>query len=111
MSVFENYGREASDLEREITRKGIALGIDWNDAAAVDELARAALDFKPGAHAYPHDNPRERARQELFGLAQLMLQVMTESAEEKMLTHGGPVWKIFGRALWRVWQTSQGTKS
>jgi excinuclease ABC subunit A len=41
-----------------------------------------------------------RARLELFGLAQLMLTVMRESADENIDTHGGPAWKAFARALW-----------
>ena len=31
MSGFENFSREAADLERELERKGIILGIDWNE--------------------------------------------------------------------------------
>lgn len=104
MSIFENYGYEASQIEREIVRKGIALGIDWNDPVTVAVLAREALDYKPGTQPFQHGDQQRRTRQELFGLAQLMLQVMTESAHEQMLTHGGPVWKIFGRALWQAWQ-------
>ena len=43
MSGFENYARQAKEIELEIERKGIALGIDWNDTATVAALARAAL--------------------------------------------------------------------
>jgi hypothetical protein len=108
MTAFENYGREASQLELEIVRKGIALGIDWGDTAAVDALAREALDFKPGLHSIDHDDLRQRARYELFGLANLMLKVMAESAQEQMLSHGGTAWKAFGGALWRAWQEKSG---
>ena len=101
--MFENYSAEAQEIEREIVRRGIALNIDWGDEPAVRALAREAL-------AYHHDmtgtTPADhsvqwRAKFELFGLAQLMLKVMTESAAEDIETHGGPVWKAFGRALWR----------
>lgn len=100
MSGFENYAREAQALEHEIETKGVVLGIDWQDAEQVRELARQALDCKFGAnHCNPTD-PRDRTRLELFGLAQLMLKVMTESAGEDMHTHGGPTWKAFAHALW-----------
>jgi hypothetical protein len=108
MSGFENYSNEASRIELEIERTGIALGIDWNDPAEVSALAREALAYKPASYARDYDDPQGLARQELFGLAQLMLTVMTESAHEKIHTHGGPVWKIFGRALWQAWQNQKG---
>lgn len=109
MSVFENYGAEASQLELEIERKGIILGIDWSDAAVVDTLAREALDFKPGAHPFDATDPKRRVRQELYFLANLMLKVMAESAEEKVLSHGGAAWKAFGGALWRAWRERSGS--
>jgi len=98
MPEFENYRREADEVEREIERLGIALGIDWNDAAAVRALAREALTHR-GVSGAPK-SPRELAKIELFGLAQLMLKIMQDSAEENMHTHAGPVWKAFARALW-----------
>lgn len=111
MSGFENYARQAEQLEREIERKGIALDIDWNDAAAVEDLARQALDATPQMLDCNYDDPRQHALCELFGLAQLMLQVMEESAHEKIHTHGGPTWKAFGGALWKVWQSRKGTST
>ncbi|MBI3095799.1 MAG: hypothetical protein HYY97_13115 [Rhodocyclales bacterium] len=100
MSGFENYTREAGQLDREIERKGVILGIDWSDQAQVRALAREALDCKLGANNCEPDDPADRARLELFGLAQLMLTVMKESARADMLTHGGAAWKAFATALW-----------
>lgn len=100
MSGFENYAREARQLEHEIETKGVILGIDWNNAEQVRELARQAFDCKLGALDCDPDDPLDRARLELFGLAQLMLTVMKESADENSLTHGGPAWKALARALW-----------
>lgn len=100
MSGFENYSREAALIEHEIGTKGVILGIDWNNAVQVRELARQALDCKLGAVDCEPDEPLDRARFELFGLAQLMLTVMKESANEDIDTHGGPAWKAFARALW-----------
>lgn len=107
MSGFENFARQAAQIELEIERKGIALGIDWDDPVAVDTLAREALAYHSHAQDTHASDPRQLARQELFGLAHLMLQVMEESAQEKIHTHGGPIWKILGRALWKTWQAQR----
>ena len=108
MSGFENYSREARQLEHEIERKGVVLGIDWDDAVQVRELARGALDCKLGRDNCDPDDLLERSRIELFGLAQLMLKVMTESAGDDMLTHGGAAWKAFAHALWAEHDLRQG---
>jgi hypothetical protein len=100
MTGFENYSREAAQIEHEIETKGVILGIDWNNETQVRELARQALDCKLGNVDCEPDEPLDRARLELFGLAQLMLTVMKESANEDIDTHGGPAWKSFARALW-----------
>ncbi|MCC7311884.1 MAG: hypothetical protein IT510_11625 [Sulfuritalea sp.] len=76
------------------------LGIDWDNPAQVRKLARQALDCTLDALDCEPDEPLDRARLELFGLAQLMLTVMRESADENIDTHGGPAWKAFARALW-----------
>jgi hypothetical protein len=102
MPPFENYSEEAQRIEREIQRHGVLLGIDWHDEAAVRALAREALACRPGgpqADCLPN-TPQQRTKLELFGLAQLMLKVMTESAGENIMIHGGPAWKAFARALW-----------
>lgn len=99
MSGFEDFGRQARELEREIVRWGLVLGIDWEDDAEVAALAREAVAFRPGEQGLPHE-PQQRARHELFGLAQLMLTVMAESADIGIHTHGGPAWKALGRALY-----------
>ncbi len=107
MSGFENFTKQAKQIELEIERKGIALGIDWNDPAVVARLAREALAYGPDQINAPSVDPLQHARNELFGLTHLMLQVMEESAREKIHTHGGPIWKIYGRALWDAWQARQ----
>ena len=108
MSGFENYSREARQIDHEIERKGVILGIDWDDAVQVRELAREALDCKLGAAHCEIGDPRDRTRVELFGLAQLMLTVMKESADEGIHTHGGAAWKAFARALWAEHELRQG---
>ncbi len=99
MPGFENFSREAQDIEREIVRHGLVLGIDWDDAAQVRILAREALAVR-NVGGLP-DDPRGMAKLELFGLTQLMLTVMRQSADEGMHTHGGPAWKALARALWQ----------
>jgi len=99
MSGFENYAGQAAALEREIVRMGIALGIDWEDSLEVRALAREALARKQARSVEPGD-AAGLAREELFGLINLMLRVMTESAGNGIETHGGDAWKSLARALW-----------
>lgn len=101
MIGFENFARDAEDLEHQIAMLGVAIGLDWKDHAAVRALAREALDGG-AAHveALVRSKDRmERARGELFGLGVMMLRTMEESAEIGIHTHGGPCWKAFGKAL------------
>lgn len=101
MSGFEPYARDAAAIEQEIANRGVALGLDWSDEGAVRMLARELLD---GGSAHVQalardEDPRNRARGQLFALAILMQQTMAESAENGVHTHGGPVWKALGKAL------------
>lgn len=103
MAGFENYSRDAAEIEAEIVRKGIALNIDWADEVEVRNLAREAVnhladDVKIAASA-PVDYAM-LAKVELFGLAGIMLKTMEESAGEGFESHGGPAWKAFAKALW-----------
>jgi hypothetical protein len=110
MSGFEDFARQAQELEREILRRGLVLGIAWDDEAQVRKLAREAIEchMDPEHPECSSSDPRTRARIELFGLAQLMLTVMTESAEQGIHTDGGPVWKAFGRALYEESRKEEG---
>ena len=100
MSGFENHEQQAREIEREIIRNGIALGIDWDDPVEVRLLAQEALACSPSKLDCNPDDLQQRTRYELFGLIHLMLQVMTESAGEGVETHGGSVWKTLACALW-----------
>ncbi|GAB2181368.1 hypothetical protein DLREEDagrD3_15910 [Denitratisoma sp. agr-D3] len=102
MPTFQNFSAETARLETEIARKGVIIGIDWDNPQQVRDLARQALACtgdKIGADCDPQ-SPEGRAKIELFGLAQLMLKVMAGSADEGLLSHGGQVWKTFAKALW-----------
>jgi hypothetical protein len=103
MAGFENYSQEIREIEQEIERKGIALGINWDDDAQVRSLAREALDHATGDMKISATDPvdtRLMAKLDLFGLAGIMLRTMEESATVGVESHGGPAWKAFARALW-----------
>jgi hypothetical protein len=103
MAGFENYTEEVQEIEQEIERKGIVLGIDWEDDAQVRRLAREALDHASGEAKISTTSPVDHqlmAKLDLFGLAGIMLRTMEESATVGVESHGGPAWKSFARALW-----------
>ena len=45
MAGFENYERDTREIELEIERRGVALGMDWHDEKQVRALAKEALDY------------------------------------------------------------------
>ena len=103
MAGFENYAETTRKIEDEIEHMGVALGIDWSNAAQVRALACEALDHAQDRIREAAANPEDQqlgAKVTLFGLASLMLRTMEESAGVGLESHGGPVWKVFGRALW-----------
>lgn len=112
MSGFEDFSRDARELDHALEVTGIALGIDWNDAVAVRALAAEALASKPDqVEALVRSNQAaERAKGKLFALTNLMMRLMTQSANTGVHTHGGSAWKAFGRALFDLTDTG-GSKS
>ncbi len=108
MAGFENYGEEVREIEQEIERKGIVLGIDWNDEVQVRALAREALNHAMNATHVPATGSVDHklmAKLDLFGLAGIMLKTMEESATVGVESHGGTAWKAFARALWAEMET------
>lgn len=103
MIEFLHLGEDADAIGVEIERRGLILGIDWDDEVAVREIARQALskvardEVRKEALAGDH---LAMARLDLFGLAGLMLKVMEESADDGRLAHGNQAWKALARALW-----------
>ena len=103
MSGFENYATNAKEIELQIERKGVVLGIDWSNDAQVRNLAREALDPKAKDIHISTAGPVDHmlmAKLDLFGLAALMLRTMEESAGVGIESHGGVAWKSFAKALW-----------
>ncbi len=103
MAGFEDYRTETDQIEREIERKGIVLGIDWSDDVQVRALAREALDHlqeEVKMAASGRADYKLLAKVDLFGLAGIMLRTMEESATVGIESHGGGAWKAFAKALW-----------
>jgi hypothetical protein len=114
MAGFENYQEATRKIEHEIERMGVALGIDWTDEVQVRALAREALEHSQDRiHQAAADREDQQlgAKVTLFGLASLMLRTMEESAGVGIESHGGPVWKAFGRALWAEAERRRTTRS
>ena len=110
MSGFENYRREAADIERALHIHAAPLGLEWADETAVTGLAREALGSTPAHHVQAllrDPDPRLKAKGEVFALSTLMLRLMAESASVGVHTHGGAAWKAFGGALLRLSEASR----
>lgn len=92
----------SGEIEVEIERMGIALGIDWNDEIQVQGLAKEALEHAQEAmsqYTLDHSDYRQKAKVTLFGLAAIMMDIMAKSAGKGIHTHGGMAWKAFSKAL------------
>ena len=103
MAGYENYSEETREIEQEIERRGVILGIDWSNEAQVRQLAREALNPSPEELRLASANPPDYqllAKVELYGLAGVMLKTMEESAGRGVESHGGVAWKAFAKALW-----------
>ena len=92
------------------------LGIEWNDDAKALALAKESLFHSKeilAQFSMHHDDYKLKAKMELFGLAAVMMQIMTDSADEGFHTCGGVAWKAFFRVLihetWVFVGTSNGT--
>ncbi|KAI5914192.1 hypothetical protein [Thauera sp. 2A1] len=102
MSGFGHYDRTAREVEQEMIKRGIALGLDWDNVATMRTLAREALSCTSECRLglLRHPDYAQRGKGELFALSELMLNTMRQSALIGVHTSGGPVWKAFGRALY-----------
>ena len=102
MSGFGHYARTAEELEREIFKRGLMIGLDWQDPATLRRLAREALTCTTECRLGLLRDPDAalRGKGELFALTEMMLETMRQSALIGVHTHGGETWKAFGRALY-----------
>lgn len=102
MSQIENHWVEVSQIETELMRHMIALGLDWHDEAAMTQLANECKVFGPAnaQAAYAAHDQRLITKAELCGLVSLMLRTMENAARETRDVHGGEVWKALGKHLY-----------
>lgn len=102
MSQIENHYHEVSQLELELMRHMIALGLDWHDEFVMIQLAAECKKFGPAnaKAAYASGDRELKTKAELFALASLMLRTMESAATDDRDVHGGEVWKAFGKHLY-----------
>jgi len=102
MSQIENHWDEVGQIEIEMMRHMLALGIDWKDDAAMKQLADECKNFGPAQvkAAYASHDRTQTTRAELFALASVMLRTMASAATDNRDVHGGEVWKAFGKHLY-----------
>ncbi len=103
-NIGEYWGKQAKDIELQIQRIGVVLGIDWNDevqvrALANESLNRAKEDVETYINQSDPENYQLKEKITLFALADMMMQIMAKTAVKDIHTHGGPAWKAFSRAL------------
>ena len=100
-----HYGHDADAISREITRRLIAIGADWDNPeqmhALAEEMLSAATLHELRSQADSGDH-QAQAKLDLFGLSGIMLMTMEHSAEQGILAHGNDAWKAFAKALWKA---------
>lgn len=102
MSQTEDHWDEVSQIETEIIRHMIALGLDWHDEAAMTLLAMECKAYHPdnAQTAYKSGDQRLVTKARLFGLVSTMIQTMENAARENREVHGSAVWKAFAKHLY-----------
>jgi len=102
MSQTENHWSEISQIETALLRHMVALGLDWNDEAAMSMLASECKIYGPAnaKAAYASKNQALITKAEMFGLVTVMIRTMESAAVEGRDVHGGEVWKAFGKHLY-----------
>jgi hypothetical protein len=102
LSQIENHYDEISSIEIELKRHMIALGLDWNNAVVMKQLAAECKTFGPAqaTAAYASHDRTQKTKAELFALATIMLTTMASAAADNRDVHAGEVWKAFGKHLY-----------
>ncbi|MBK1690403.1 hypothetical protein [Rubrivivax gelatinosus] len=100
MSGFIDYTATARETERALLRAGLALGLDWDDAVAVQALARETLDRRQGrrraAARVPHGPERQRLN--LCALVVLRRRIEVEYDHAGACV-AGRAWQAMSQAL------------
>ncbi len=102
MSEVENHWAEVRQIETQLLRHLLALGVDWQNEMQMQALANECKTFGPqNAHAaYAAHDARQVTRAELFGLVSIMVKTMESAAKDERDVHAGPVWKAFAKHLY-----------
>lgn len=102
MSQTENHWAEVANIELELQRYMIALGLDWHDEVSMAQLAAESKNFGPNnaQMAYASNDQRLITKAKLFGLVSIMIQTMESAALDNRDVHGGEVWKAFAKHLY-----------
>jgi len=99
MSQVEHHWSEVSQIEIELRRRMIALGLDWHDEAVMAQLSSECKAFGPdnAQAAYASHEQRLITKAELFGLVMVLIRTMQNAVLEEREVHGGEVWEAFGK--------------
>jgi hypothetical protein len=102
MSQTENHWHEVAQIEIELLRHMLALGLNWQDDAAMTLLATECKSFGPAnaKAAYSSKDQNLITKAQLFGLVSTMIQTMESAALEERDVHGGEVWKALAKHLY-----------
>ncbi|MGC4078945.1 MAG: hypothetical protein QM702_18255 [Rubrivivax sp.] len=76
--MFIDYDRTLRQIEAELARVGVAMGIDWADETRVRALAKEVFErWRAGGNAAPaRADRREISRHKLCGLVALLVVTM-----------------------------------
>jgi hypothetical protein len=76
--VFIDYDRTLRQIEAELARVGVAMGIDWADESRMRALAKEVFDhWHAGGNAVPpRTDRRQISRHKLYGLVALLVVTM-----------------------------------
>ncbi|BAL95095.1 hypothetical protein [Rubrivivax gelatinosus] len=100
MSGFIDYTATARETERALLRAGLALGVDWDDAVAVQALVRETLDRRQGmrraAARVPHGPERQRLNLCALVVLRRRIEVEYDLAGR---CDAGPAWRAISSAL------------
>lgn len=98
-----DYSKNTDEIEKELTRAVIALGIDIHDDNQVTMLVRNAFNkehLKATEYLAKTGDRDALTILNLYGLIDLMFKTMADSAEHGFETHGGDTWKAIARKIY-----------
>jgi hypothetical protein len=102
MSQIQFQWHEISNIETEMVRYLVALGIDWHDELAMTQLATECKHYGPeqAQAAYLSHDQTLINKAKLYALVTMMMRTMESAAGDDRDVHAGEVWKAFARHLY-----------